>query len=116
MSRSARFVAGIVAVLALAAAGSAFAGTNIHFNAKVRVLANGDQFEYHGKVRSNLEACQVGRKVKISSPGVRLGNAFTDESGRFSRKDDPVDDGALVKFKLVENGPDCPAYKVIVEI
>ncbi|MDX6581746.1 MAG: hypothetical protein QOI10_930 [Solirubrobacterales bacterium] len=116
MSWTVRLVAVIVAVAALAGAGSALADANQHFSAKVRVLAHSDQFDYHGRVRSNLEACEVGRKVKIASRGVKLGYATTDASGRFSRLDDPVDDGAIVKFKLIANGSDCPALKLTVEI
>jgi hypothetical protein len=116
MSWSTRFVGLIVAVAALAACSTAFAGVDFTFNAKVRIVSGGDLMQYHGKVLSNVEECQVGRKIKIKSPGVKLGSAFTDAKGKFSIKDDAVEDGALVKFKLVAIGDTCPGGKVVVEI
>ena len=111
-----RLVAVIVSVAALATAGAAFGDANIHFSAKVRVLANSDEFQYHGKVRSNLEACQIGRTVRVTVRGHLIGQTGTGNDGRYSFRAAPVDDGSIVKFKLKPNGPDCPSATLLVEI
>ncbi len=117
MGWSARFVAMAVAVAALTAAGSAFAEeANLRFSAKVRIISGGDRMQYHGKVRSDLEACQVGRTVRITESGDLIGLTSTKGSGKFSLKTDAVEDGSTVKFKLKPNGPDCPSKTLFVEI
>ena len=107
----------IVSVAALAAASSAFAGSEatIHFNAKIRTVSHGDKMEYYGRARSNLEACQVGRTVRISA-GLLIGQTGTDAGGKFSLVANPVEDGATVKFKLTRNGSDCPAQTLFVDL
>jgi hypothetical protein len=106
----------IVAVVALGAAASAFADANQHFDAKVRVLANSDKFEYHGRIRSDLPECEVDRKVLIKRGPSKIGNAVTDLNGRFSRKAASVPDGSTVTFKLADAGVNCPGLRVEVEI
>jgi hypothetical protein len=106
----------IVAVAALAMAGPAFGDANVHFNAKVRVVSHGDQMQYHGRVRSDVEACQVGRTLRISSSHHLIGQTATDDAGKFSIVANAVPDGSSVKFKLKPNGPDCPAATLFVEI
>ena len=116
MSWSARLVAVVVAVAAFAAAGSAFAETTIHITAKVRIISGGERMQYHGKVRSPVEECQVGRTVRITSSGDEIGSTETDDKGKFSIKGDAVEDGSKVKFKVKPNGTECPAKTVYVKI
>jgi hypothetical protein len=116
MSWSARIATLIVSVATLAGAAPAIAGTNIHFDAKIRVISGGDRMQYHGRVRSNVEACEVGRTVRITNARRLIGQTATDERGKFSLKADAVPEGSSVKFKLKPNGPECPAQTLFVEI
>ena len=116
MRWSARLVALMVSVGTLAAAAAAFGEANIHFDAKVRVISGGDRMQYHGRVRSNVEACEVGRTVRISNAGRLIGVTATDETGRFSIKAKAVPDGSSVKFKLKRNGSECDPQTLFVEI
>ena len=117
MSLSARLAAMAVSVGMLAAAAPAFGGAaSIDFTAKIRVLSGGDRMQYHGKVKSDVIDCQVGRTVRITNAGRLVGVAGTDESGKFSVKAAAVPDGSSVKFKLKPNGSECPAQTLFVEI
>jgi hypothetical protein len=115
MSTSVRLGAMIVAAGMLAAP-AAFGDANVHFNAKIRLVSHGTQMQYHGRVRSNSEACQVGRTVRISETGHLIGKTATGDNGKFSLVANAVEDGSSVKFKLKPNGPDCPAALLFVEI
>ena len=116
MSWNARLVAIVVSLAALVAPVAAFGEASIDFTAKVRILAGGERMQYHGKVRSDFEACAVDRKVRISVPGREIGELKTDEDGKFSIKADAVPDGSKVKFKLKPVGLECPAKTVYVKI
>ncbi len=116
MSWSARLAAIIVAVAALAAAGSAFArDASIDWTAKVRILSS-DRMQYHGKVSSPVEACQVDRTVRITSSGDLIGKAVTEDNGKYSIKEDAVEDDSRVKFKLKPNAPECQSETLFVEL
>ena len=86
---------------------------NVHFSAKIRSASHGTKMEYYGRVRSDVEACQVGRAVRISA-GLLIGQTGTGEDGKFSLVAKPVPDGTTVKFKLTRNGHDCPAQTIFV--
>jgi hypothetical protein len=115
MSWSARLVALVAAMAALATASSAFGEANVHFNAKIRPASHGTKMEYYGRVRSNVEACQAGRTVRISS-GLLIAQTGTGEDGKFSVVASSVPDGSTVKFKLTRNGRECPAQTITVEL
>jgi hypothetical protein len=115
MSWSARLVVLVVAVAALVTASSALGDANVHFNAKIRTVSHGTKMEYYGRVRSNVEACQVGRAVRISA-GLLIGQTGTGEDGTFSLVANRVPDGTSVKFKLTRNGRECPAATIFVEL
>ena len=117
MSLSARMAAMAVSVGLLATAAPAFGGvSDLDFTAKIRVISGGDQMQYHGRVRSSNEFCQVGRTVRITNARRLIGVAATTETGKFSVKAPAVPDGSSVKFKLKPNGSDCPAQTLFVEI
>ena len=117
MSLSARLGAMAVSVGMLAAAAPAFGGVaDLDFTAKVRVLSGGDRMQYHGRVRSSNELCQVGRTVRITNAGRLIGVTATDDRGKYSVKAAAVPDGSSVKFKLKPNGSECPAQTLFVEI
>ena len=116
MRRSKGLTAAFAVLATLAGPTAASADTNLHFNAKVRVLAAADEYEYHGRVRSNVEECQVGRTVRVTRGGRLIGKTGTDIDGRFSFRAKPVPDGSTVKFKLKPNGPDCAPAKIFVEL
>jgi hypothetical protein len=105
----------VVAVAALVTASSAFGAANVHFNAKVRPASHGTKMEYYGRVRSNVEACQAGRTVRISS-GLLIAQTGTGEDGKFSVVANSVPDGSTVKFKLTRNGRECAAATISIEI
>ena len=114
--RSRSLIAALAVLATLAGAATAFATTNLHFNAKVRILATGDAYEYHGRVRSNVDACQIGRTIRVTVGGRLIGKTGTDVDGRFTFKAKPVRDGSSVKFKLKPNGPDCGPAKIFVQV
>jgi hypothetical protein len=117
MSWSARLAAVTAALVALAVAGSAFAGeVTVDFTAKVRPISGGDRMQYHGRVSSEVEACQVGRKVRISLSGDLIGKTETRDNGKFSLKADAVEDDSSVKFKFKPNRPLCPSETLFVEV
>ena len=108
----------VCASLAVIAVGAPAFGddVDVHFDAKVNPFLNGDQAKYSGRVRSSLEECQAGRKVRITLKRHLIAKAETEESGKFSVVADSVDEGSSVKFKLKPNRPDCPAQTVFVEV
>ena len=116
MRLSARVVA-VIAAMGMTAMAAPASAQDVRqkFDAKVRVLSNGSQFQYHGRVRSNLEFCEVGRTVRISRGGREIVLTSTDERGRFSAKAAAVPDGSTIKFKVKPN-EECDALKLFVEI
>jgi hypothetical protein len=72
--------------------------------------------QYHGKVHSDVEACQVGRTVRITSSGDLIGKATTEDNGKFSIKADAVERDSRVKFKLKPSGPVCQSETLFVEL
>ena len=116
MSLSARLAGMIVTVAALAAASSAFGGAEVQFSAKVREASGSDRMQYYGRVKSDVEECQAGRTVRITSSGRLIGRTRTEESGKYSIVAKRVPNGSSVKFKLKRNGTECPASTLFVEL
>ena len=104
------------ALAAIPAGASALGDLDVDFDAKVKPLGNGERYAYSGRVQSNLEECQAGRKVRITSARNLIGKAETDEDGKFKVIGDPVKDGSSVKFKLKPNRPTCPSQTIFVEV
>ena len=116
MSWRACLLAVCVALLALPAGAPARGDLDVDFDVKVKPIGNGERYAYSGRVRANLEECQVGRKVRVTAARRLIGKAKTDEDGKFKITGDPVKDGSSVKFKLKPNRPNCPAQTVFVQV
>ena len=117
MSWRVRLVAFCASLAVIAPAGSAFGGdVDVHFDANVDPFLNGDQARYYGRVRSNLDECKVGRKVRITLKRQLIAKAETDEKGKFKVIADSVEEGSSVKFKLKPDRPDCPGQTLFVEL
>ena len=99
-------------------AAPAFAGdVDVDFEAKVNPFLNRDEAKYHGRVRSNVEECSVGRKIRITVKGNLIAKAKTDEDGKFGVVAKSVEDGSSVKFKLKPNRSfDCPGQTLFVQV
>ena len=120
MNWRSRLVVAGAALAMLAGAGPAFGrlgeDLDVHFDAKVKPVHGGDRYQFSGRVRSNFEECQSGRKVRVTIARHLVGRAVTDEDGEFSLIGDPVESGTSVKFKLKRNRPDCPAQTIFVQV
>ena len=112
-------VCAAMAIVAPAApAASAFGGdVDVDFEAKVNPFLNRDEAKYYGRVRSNVEECSVGRKVRITVKRHLIARAETDEKGKFGGVAESVEEGSSVKFKLKPNRPsDCPGQTLFVQV
>lgn len=97
---------GLVAVVALTAAGGALAHPQTNLNAKIKALATG-KTEYSGRVTSTTSECIKGRKIQIMVGKRVLGKPKSDKEGRFLLTGRTLKSGTMVIFNLKAEGAEC---------
>ena len=99
MHGTSKYVLALVAGIAIAGAivgGTALAGNTVRIDSKVSMSDRPPAF--HGKVTSENQACEQGRRVrlynKLIGPDELLGSDQTNNAGRWTVELDPLSSGA----------------------